>query len=141
MEDKQHVCGRCFCGKVQFEIQTPVINIIFCHCNLCRQANGSDYTTWVRVSRESFDLRRGEMELVRSEATTYASNYFCIHCGTTIYTEDIRYPNFYSVLRGVIRDELDQQPSQHFFYDSKLPWVEFNDSLPKFGGKGGREPL
>lgn len=141
MEDKQHVCGCCFCGKVQFEIQTPVNNIIFCHCNMCRQANGSDYTTWVRVPRESFNLLQGEMDLVRSDATIYASNYFCIHCGTSIYTEDLRYPDVCGILRGIIRGELDQQPSRHVFYDRKQPWVELNDGLPKFGGENGFEPL
>jgi len=135
------VNGQCFCGDVQFDIVLPVFGIIYCHCNMCRQANGSDYTTWVRVLSENFEITKGEENLTEFAVSEKNSSYFCNKCSSTIYTADKDYIDSVGVLRGMIRGDVGQLPLKHFFYDHRAPWVNVQDELPRFGGDSGFETI
>jgi len=135
------VVGQCFCGEVQFNIELPVFGIIYCHCNMCRQSSGADYTTWVRVLSENFKITKGEESLTKFSVTEKTSSHFCSKCSSTIYTSDKEYTDSVGVLRGMIRGDVGQLPLKHFFYDHRAPWVEVQDNLPKFGGDNGFEPI
>jgi len=135
------VDGQCYCGTVQFDIELPVFGIIYCHCNMCRQSSGADYSTWVRVLSENFKITEGDDKLTEFKVTDKTSSFFCTKCSSTIYTADKDYTDSVGVLRGMIRGDVGQLPLKHFFYDHRAPWVDVQDSLPKFGGDSGFEPI
>lgn len=141
MQQSERVEGQCHCGKIQFEIELPVFGVIYCHCFQCRSHYGGDYSTWVRVVSQNFSLSRGESDLQKFSISDSSSSYFCKVCSSTVYTEDLDYPDSYGVLRGMIKNDIGQTPSSHFFYDQRQAWVEMNDDLPKFGGESGFEPI
>ncbi len=135
------VTGQCFCGEVQFDIMLPVFGVIYCHCNMCRHSNGSDYTTWVRVLSENFKITKGQESVAELAITEKNSSYFCCECSSTLYTADKDYTDSIGVLRGMIRGDIGQEPLKHFFYDNRVAWLDVQDGLPKFGGKSGFEAL
>jgi len=135
------VDGQCFCGEVHFEIELPVFGVIYCHCNMCRQSNGSDYTTWVRVLSENFKITKGEESVNETLISEKISSFFCTNCASTLYTSDKDYTDSVGVLRGMIRGDVGQEPLKHFFYDDRVPWTDMQDGLPKFGGETGFEPI
>ncbi len=135
------VDGQCYCGAVQFDIELPVFGIIYCHCNMCRQMSGADYSTWVRVLSDNFKIVEGEENLTEFIVSDKNSSYFCKKCGSSIYTSDKDYTDSVGVLRGMIRHDVGQLPLKHFFYDHRAPWVEVQDELQKFGGDSGFEPI
>lgn len=135
------VDGQCFCGEVQFDIELPVFGIIYCHCNMCRQSTGADYSTWVRVLADNFKITEGEESISEFSVTDNTTSYFCNKCSSTIYTIDKQYTDSVGILSGMIRGDVGQLPLKHFFYDDRAPWVNVGDELPKFGGDSGFEPL
>jgi hypothetical protein len=134
------VDGQCFCGEIQFDLELPVFGIIYCHCNMCRQTSGADYSTWVRVLTNNFKITKGDDKLTEFIITDKTSSYFCKKCSSVIYTSDKDYSDSVGVLRGMIRGDVGQLPLKHFFYDHRAPWVDVQDGLPKFGGDSGFEP-
>jgi hypothetical protein len=36
---------------------------------------------------------------------------------------------------------IDRPPQLHTYYDSRAPWIELGDELPRLGGKTGYEKL
>ncbi len=141
MTQGEVVVGQCYCGEVQFEIELPVFGVIYCHCNMCRQSSGADYSTWVRVLSANFNIVNGADSVTEFTISEKNTSHFCNQCGGTIYTSDSDYTDSVGVLRGVIHGDVGQLPIKHFFYDHRAPWVDVQDKLPRFGGDSGFEPL
>jgi len=55
--------GGCLCGKVRFEIRGDINNIVYCHCSLCRKAQGSAFATNGNIDKSNFKFTTGEDQL------------------------------------------------------------------------------
>lgn len=141
MNSKARVSGGCYCGATQFEILLPVKGVVNCHCNMCRQLSGADYTTWVSISEKQFYITQGGDDLTEFGVSENVSQYFCSICGTRLVTTDKRYPGIFGILRGVIHDDLPNRPSADYFVSNKAAWIKLCSGLPRFGGETGFEPL
>ncbi len=42
--------------------------------------------------------------------------------------------------RANIDDEIDRNPSAHFYFDHRASWWHLSDDLPRYGGSSGNEP-
>jgi hypothetical protein len=80
------VTGHCLCGDVTFEVRGPIRDVLLCHCEECRRANGyvgaytsaftddlvvlaDDSLRWIDSPRSDRSARRG----------------FCIECGSSLF--------------------------------------------------------
>lgn len=61
--------GSCHCGKVVFKIDGKVLNVLNCHCSICRKANGGAFSSYLVVPDEAFEVTRGS-ELLTHYAMT-----------------------------------------------------------------------
>jgi hypothetical protein len=78
--------GRCLCGSVSYEVRGPLRDILICHCDECRRANGhlgaysatraadlvvldEDALRWIESPRSDYGARRG----------------FCAECGASLF--------------------------------------------------------
>ena len=132
--------GACACGTIRFKVDAAPKNVLHCHCGLCRQLNGSAFTTWISFSKQAFELF-GEESLCSFAATQNVTRNFCKHCGTHVYTSDVRYPEIVGVPAGIVSSELPLLPKGHYFVDHKAAWHSIHDNLPQFGGESGFEPI
>ena len=71
-----HYKGACLCGKVQFEIHTALKDIVFCHCSLCRKAQGSAFAANANVDISEFVFISGEQALSHYQHTEQQSKSF-----------------------------------------------------------------
>ena len=44
--------GSCLCGSVAYEVDAPVGPIVHCHCETCRKAHGSAFSSVTSVPRD-----------------------------------------------------------------------------------------
>ncbi|MFY7864692.1 GFA family protein [Roseateles sp.] len=133
--------GACFCGAVTLRAAAPPKGVIHCHCGQCRRLSGAAFTTWVSVARERCTVSGAESLAVFSP-TPNGRRHFCKHCGSHVFTEDLRMPQIYGVPAGILQGEaLSIAPSQHYFVSHKAAWHEIADALPQFGGESGYERL
>lgn len=136
----QQVKGQCYCGKVKFAIDMPADSVIACHCNMCRQLSGNDFSTWVSVLKEKFHILEGESNLKVFNITDHSRSYFCEHCGTRVMFEDEEYPAVVGILRGILDQGAELPVNGHFFVDHKAPWYAILDDIKQHGGESGIEP-
>lgn len=52
--------GSCLCQGIRYEIETELDEIIYCHCQKCRKANGTAFATNAPVLIQQFKWIQGE---------------------------------------------------------------------------------
>jgi hypothetical protein len=141
MGDPEQVCGGCLCGAVRFRVRLPTQFCAHCHCSMCRRNHGAGYVTWFAVAPEQLTVERGAGELVRYASSEHGSRSFCARCGSSLFCDNTSYPGRVDVALGAMDGPIDRAPQLHVYFDSRAPWIEIGDELPRLGGKTGLEPL
>ena len=52
--------GSCLCQGIRYEIKGGIGDIIQCHCQRCRKANGTAFATNAPVNSADFKITQGE---------------------------------------------------------------------------------
>jgi uncharacterized cupin superfamily protein len=124
--------GSCLCQGVAFEIDGTVIDLLYCHCTMCRKAHGSAFRARGKIRTAEFRWIRGE-ELVRHyESSPGQHRSFCAVCGSSLITRFDDKPRVLGLALGVLDDDPVSRPICHVHVGSKAPWHEITDSLPQF---------
>ena len=70
--------GSCHCGRVRFEVDDDLENVVVCNCSICTRKG---YLHLI-VTRECFRLLAGADDLTTYRfGTMTAQHQFCRHCG------------------------------------------------------------
>lgn len=125
------VVGSCLCGAVQIEVTGAPKWCAYCHCSLCRRANGAGQVPWVGLRRDQVRFLAGEDALVTYAATPYGRRRFCGRCGTQLLFEGDRWPDELHVTRPAFPDDWPVRPQAHAYFTDKAPWVDVHDDLRK----------
>jgi hypothetical protein len=141
MSDAKDVSGGCLCGAVRFTARLPSLFCGHCHCSMCRRNHGAGYVTWFGIPVDRLTLSRGREELVRFASSEQGTRSFCRRCGTSLFCDNAAHPERVEIALGTMDEPIDRAPELHIFFDSRAPWVQIADSLPRLGGKTGFEPL
>ncbi len=124
--------GSCLCGKVKFSIENKIQDIIYCHCSLCRKAQGSAFATNANVTKEDFNFLSGENNLTVYQSSPTQTKLFCKTCGSPIMSKNTLYPNVIRIRLGTIDSEITERPKAHIFVDSKANWEKISGTLPQY---------
>lgn len=127
----------CHCGKCTITIRSQEHNTINCHCNMCRSHSGAAFTTWITIASAEVDLPSPSQELTRYQFGEHGSTYFCVSCGTSVYTLDNRHPNIVAFRAGTLKDFTITAPTSDYFYDHKAGWYPPTTNSQKYGGEDG----
>ncbi|NIX76747.1 GFA family protein [Microvirga terricola] len=76
--------GSCHCGKVAFEFEAEIEQVVECNCSICAQ-RGYLLTF---ISHEALNLKRGESDLSTYTFNKHAIRHrFCSTCGSGTFGE------------------------------------------------------
>jgi len=77
--------GACNCGAISFRIDADLLDVIVCHCSICRRATGRNGIVVLVVDNESLEWTGGK-ELVTSWKKPDADweMSFCRRCGSPV---------------------------------------------------------
>ena len=124
--------GGCLCGAVRYETTEPPVWSHHCHCSRCRRSGGGAFASNAFFAKRAFAFTAGR-EHVRSfevPDADFFTHFFCERCGSTL-----PFPNEAHGLVGVPMGTLDADPGlapkAHIWTDSKAPWHEITDDLPR----------
>lgn len=123
--------GRCLCGEIKFEVKGPFRDMTHCHCSMCRSAHGSLFATYVGAPSAGFKWTAGEDRIARYRSSNRLERAFCPQCGSAMPSGG-DHEGFTWFPAGLLEDGCDVKPSAHIFAKSKVPWLEIDESLPKF---------
>jgi len=133
-EDKiaqEPIRGGCLCGAVRFEINQPHISTGYCHCRICQKFTGSAMSVWTAFSASAVHFTSKEPSYFAS--SPIAERGFCPDCGSSLTYRLVRpRPAAYLVIfTGILDKPHDHAPAIHSGLESKVPWLEIVDNLPR----------
>ncbi len=108
---------------------------------MCRRSHGAGFVTWIGVPAPQLEVTQGEKELVMFRSSDHGTRSFCRTCGSTLFCDSTRHPEYRDVVLANLDEEIDRQPEEHVFFSDHVSWVAVDDDLPKLGGSTGVEPL
>ena len=120
--------GTCGCGAVQFKLQAPVRDVVWCHCSKCQRFHGGPgpYTTAPRGAL-SFTKREG---LAWWDASPTVQRGFCKVCGASLFFSDSNEATV-SIAAGALVSPTGLKSALHIFVGSKPDWYEVKDGVPQ----------
>jgi hypothetical protein len=121
--------GGCICGSVRFRVSAPALEVVHCHCTICRRSSGAPFVTWATFAISAFALTSGAPAERRSSPSAIRS--FCPRCGTQLTFREIARPSWIDVTVGSFDRPEDLQPDHHIFTANQLPWMSIDDALPR----------
>ncbi|MFL9458892.1 GFA family protein [Tolypothrix bouteillei VB521301_2] len=122
--------GGCFCGRVRYQIDSPLRSGRSCHCSRCRKAFSGAGSAYAEVEPGSFSWLSGDENLTFYETMPGWGLCFCPTCGTTLCgTADGK-------VHGVTLGSVDGDPGveieMHIFVGSKATWDRIGGDAPQY---------
>jgi hypothetical protein len=132
MSKQNQYAGSCLCGGIRYEIQGEIGEIVQCHCQRCRKANGTAYATNAPIRKADFKIVDGEHLLKKFQSTETTQRCFCANCGSPIISIKTETPEVYRLRIGTLDTPLNHTPTHHIFCTSKAEWEAIGDALPQY---------
>lgn len=123
--------GRCLCGTVRYEIDGPFVNMLHCHCSMCRKHHGTAFVTWATAPLSGYRVLAGADSVVRYPSSPGLHRSFCRHCGSVV-PEPHEAIGLVVAPAGNLEGDLGITPQFHMFTGSKASWYRIEDDLPQF---------
>lgn len=136
MESK--ITGSCHCGSIHLEVKENPLLVVNCHCDDCKERNGSVFSTYMAMSEIDFNIISGEHLLKQYEVENRGIKYFCSECGSPVYNKNFKFPGFCMVFYGVISQPNSFSPTYNVYCESKHNWVDVLSDLKSYQGASER---
>jgi hypothetical protein len=125
--------GGCLCGAVRYRVNGDTTDSAYCHCRMCQRSAGAPVLAWFTAPDENFTFTKGAPKTYVSSAK--GRREFCENCGTQL------------LFRGDSAGKVDintatldhpetMPPRFHIYRESRIPWFETTDDLPRYDTHG-----
>lgn len=116
--------GACLCGNVQYSVGRAPVQIVACHCGLCRRMTGAPFTVYAVARSNDVQVRERGAGLRQHQVTERTMRSFCGNCGTPLFNANaVAYPGLSMLYFGTTDALQLYVPTLEIFCESKLPWV------------------
>jgi hypothetical protein len=128
------IAGGCLCGAVRFEYGGAVGPANFCHCADCRHVTGSAFNVGVRFESAHFKIVLGAAKSFtkRGDSGAELTRHFCPECGSPLFTNSQRHPEYIYVKAGAFDDPLIVRPEFQCWTRSRVAWAFIPNDLPDY---------
>jgi hypothetical protein len=128
-EEQTKLTGHCLCGTTRFVLVGAPNWVGHCHCESCRRATASPFTTWIGQENGTWTFLKNQP--VCYESSLGNTRGFCGTCGSPMFFRSNRYPNETHFYAALLEDPEAIKPTIHFHADEKVSWVHLSDGLPQ----------
>jgi hypothetical protein len=129
--------GGCFCGAVRYRVEGEPVDAGYCHCRMCQRSAGAPVLAWGTWRQERFAWLTPEPRTCRSSA--HGQRRFCGACGTQLLFWTSEAPALVDVNLATLDDPAAVRPQHHGWTDSRIPWFDTRDALPRYPDGGEDE--
>jgi len=121
--------GHCLCGAVRYAFDAAPNWQAHCHCESCRRATSSPYTSYFGVSHGHWRWTGETPKVFMSSPGV--KRHFCGTCGSPMAFEGDRWPHEIHFFAATLDDPAAFRPAAHANWNEHLPWVNPDDGLPR----------
>jgi len=121
--------GGCHCGYVRYEVRGVPQKSFYCHCRICQKVAGSPAMVLAQVPIVDFSYIAGEPAVYSSSA--WGERRFCPRCGSQLEFRRRHDPQTVEFSVGTLDDPAGVPPRAHLFTESRIPWFDTADELPR----------
>lgn len=119
--------GRCFCGRVQFQVSGEPVAMGYCHCESCRQWSAGPLNAFSLWKPEALRITQGADSIGSYHKTPNSYRKWCTHCGGHLFTE---HPGFgLTDVYAALLPTLEFRPAVHVHYQEAV--LRIHDGQPK----------
>ncbi|MEM9097149.1 MAG: GFA family protein [Pseudomonadota bacterium] len=129
--------GRCLCGSVTFRFSGTPLWQAHCHCESCRKSCSAPVTSFLGVRDGDWEWT-GEAPQVY-ERSPGVRRYFCARCGSQMAYAADKFPGEIHFYAASLDDVDAYAPTFHVFAGEAVPWLHFQDDLPRYHSTKGSE--
>jgi len=129
----QELTGGCLCGAVRYRITAAPVEVLYCHCGMCRRAQGAPVVAWLTVPIGAFEVTQGALKAYRSSQRAFRR--FCGDCGTPLNWVAADAPRYIDVSIASLDTPEAYGPTLHLWAASRIPWFDTADRLPRYPGE------
>jgi hypothetical protein len=122
--------GRCLCGALRYQVDGPFIDLVHCHCSMCRKHHGAPFATWAVAPASGFRWTSDTSTLASYRSSEKGHRDFCRTCGSVAPMLD-EASGLVIAPAGNLEGDLGIRPTKHMFVASKAPWYAITDDLPQ----------
>jgi hypothetical protein len=125
--------GGCGCGAVRFEVTSPLVSSVYCHCTRCQHRTGTAASVSGIAAPGSFRIVAGEDRMRAWKPEGGAEKWFCGDCGSALFSRVPGDPERIGVRLGAFDSDPQIRPSAHQFVAYAAPWAPIpDDGLPRY---------
>lgn len=125
--------GACRCGFLQYRVDAELAPVFHCHCGFCRHVHGASFTTVGFFSASAFAWRPSSGQPSTFVTPLGNHRHFCGRCASPIYNLAPGV-GLACVIVLSLAEPSRAMPWAHVDTESRAPWLEIGDSLPRFEG-------
>jgi hypothetical protein len=126
--------GGCLCGALRYRGRTETIDAGYCHCRLCQRTSGAPVLAWLTIPIDDFAYLKGGPATFRS--SSHGQREFCRRCGTQLLYRETDAATSVDVNLATLDHPETIEPKVHIWTDSRIPWFDVADDLPRHGDAG-----
>ncbi len=126
--------GGCLCGAVRYRITMAPLDSDYCHCRMCQKSSGGPVQVSAEIPVAGFAFVKGAPKAYRSSPR--ARRYFCADCGSQLTFRKDDAPGTVWVNTPTLDDPAAVPPRLHIWRESRIPWFEAADDLPRHDREG-----
>ena len=121
----------CSCGQLQLTCEGEPLRISICHCLECQLRTGAAFGYQARFDRRQIAISGNSSEFTRSSDSGKSVTFrFCPVCGSTVYWQAERFPDFMSVAAGAFADPAFAAPTHAVYERRRHPWLAMLGGMP-----------
>lgn len=121
--------GRCLCGAVRVNVETPESTVSACHCNMCRRWGGGPLLSVHSDGGVSF---QGGEAIGVFASSEWAERGFCTRCGTHLFYR-LKGSEQYGIPVGLLDGDA-WRVTEDIFVDEKPAYYELANDTRKLTG-------
>ena len=128
--------GRCLCGAVEIEIDTPAFWAWHDHSKPTQRAHGAACATYIGCWKSKVRVTKGEKKM-RRYADDGSARSFCGVCGTPLMYERPRAPKMVNLPRALFDTRTGREPRYHVRIEEMPEWAYRGEKLAPLKGYPG----
>jgi len=126
--------GSCLCGSLRATVSGEPLFVNVCHCKACQRRTGALMHSGAYFNKSQVRIEGPEKIYIRDIEGTQRklTFHFCPTCGSSVYWQNERLPDYYGIAVGAFADPDFPPPTLSGWEESKHSSINLPEGMQHF---------